>query len=229
MKCQAVDRRVSAYLDGLLPSEERRVVAAHLAQCPSCALQVGQLAQLRTRLRSLPVRTPSAELSTQLRLIASRERVRAVRRTDYATLIQHWLEHASLLAGNLMRPLALPFAGGLVSALVLFSMLVPQFPKHVVISDDVPTVLTTEASLKSALSFGLADDDLVVDVLVDESGRMLDYWVPEGQVWGADPQVRRGVENTLVCTQFTPATMFGQPASGKLRITLRRSHVEVKG
>jgi anti-sigma factor RsiW len=230
MKCQTVDRRVSAYLDGLLSNDERRQVAAHLENCPACALQTQQLAQLRTHLRSLPARTPPAYLTTRLRVLASRERARIAIRASRGALIQHWMEHASLIAHNLMRPLALPFAGGLVSAVMLFSMLVvPQFSGNAVVSDDVPTMLTTEATVKSALSFGLADDDIVVDVLVDESGRMLDYWVPDGQQWAANPQLRRSIEKTLVCTQFTPATMFGQPASGKLRITLRRSHVEVKG
>jgi anti-sigma factor RsiW len=229
MKCQAVDRRVSAYLDGLLSAEERRHIEAHLDGCPACALQTQQLAQLRTRLRALPARTPPPHLTTRLRVLASRERAQVAIRASHGALIRHWLEHTSLIAHNLMRPLALPFAGGLVSALVLFSMLVPQFPGRTVVSDDVPTMLTTEATVKSAMSYGLGDDDIVVDVLVDESGRMLDYWVPDGQGWAGDPQLRQSIEKTLVCTQFTPATMFGQPASGKLRITLRRSHVEVKG
>jgi hypothetical protein len=229
MKCQAVDRRVSAYLDGLLSAEERRHIEAHLDGCPACALQTQQLAQLRTRLRALPARTAPPHLTTRLRVLASRERVRVATRASNGALIRHWFEHTSLIAHNLMRPLALPFAGGLVSALVLFSMLVPQFTGRTVVSDDVPTVLTTEATVKSAMSFGVWDNDIVVDVLVDESGRMLDYWVPDGQRWDGDPQVRRSIEKTLVCMQFTPGTMFGQPASGKLRITLRRSHVEVKG
>ncbi len=230
MKCQAVERRVSSYLDDLLSVEERRSVEAHLESCPACALQTQQLARLRTRLRALPAQTPPPELDFKLRVMASRERARIATRVTYGLMFRHWLEHASLLTGNLMRPLALPFAGGLVSAVVVFSMLVmPQFSARTAVSDDVPTMLTTEASLKSTLSFGLGDDDIVVDVLVDESGRMLDYWVPDGQRWAADSQLRRSIEKTLVCTQFTPATMFGRPASGKLRITLRRSHVEVKG
>ncbi|MBI4877198.1 MAG: zf-HC2 domain-containing protein [Acidobacteria bacterium] len=229
MKCQAVNRRISGYLDGILVAEERRRIEDHLAGCAVCALEAQQLAQLRTRLRALPARIPPDGLNTRLHVLASRERARVQVRADYRALARHWFEHVSLAANNMMRPLALPFAGGLLSALVLFSMLVPQFPKHVAVSDDVPTVLTTEAGLKSALSFGLGDNDIVVDVLVDESGRLLDYWVPDGQRWGADPQLRRSIENTLLCTQFTPATMFGQPASGKLRITLRRSLMEVKG
>jgi anti-sigma factor RsiW len=229
MKCQAVDRQVSAYLDGLLSAAERSRIQAHLEACGPCALQVQQLAQLRTHLRALPAYAPPPHLTTSLRVLASRERARMASRASFALMFRNWFERVSLATGNLARPLALPLAGGLVSAVVLFGMLVPQFPGRTVVSDDVPTMLTTEATVKSALAFGLGDDDIVVDVLVDESGRMLDYWVPAGQHWASDPQLRRSIEKTLVCTQFTPGTMFGQPASGKLRITLRRSHVEVKG
>jgi len=69
----------------------------------------------------------------------------------------------------------------------------------------------------------------MVDVLVDGEGRMLDYSILDGQQWTLDAAARRSIENTLLLTRFTPATMFGQPASGKLRISLRRSHVDVIG
>ncbi len=229
MMCQEVNRRVSAYLDGFLSGEERRRINSHLEGCPECAQRLQQFAKLRIRLRALPSRTPPPHLATQLRVLGSRERARSLAHSSLRAMVGSWMESLSLTAHNMMRPLALPFAGGLLSALMLFGALVPQVWHRTTVNGDVPTILTTEASLKSTLSFGLADNDIVVDVLVDESGRMLDYWVVEGQPWAADPALRRSIENTLVCTQFIPATMFGQPASGKLRITLRRSHVEVKG
>jgi hypothetical protein len=42
-------------------------------------------------------------------------------------------------------------------------------------------------------------------------------------------RARRSLENALLFTQFTPGTMFGQPASARVRITLRRSEIEVRG
>ena len=230
MSCEKVNTFISAYLDEALSGDDRATVAQHLAQCRECGGQIERHRQTRAMLRQLTGAAMPPELAGRLRVVASHERERRLARFDWATRLENLGERLRLFTDNLMRPLALPFAGGLVSAVMLFSMLVvPQFSGNAVVSDDVPTMLTTEATVKSALSFGLADDDIVVDVLVDESGRMLDYWVPDGQQWAADPQLRRSIEKTLVCTQFTPATMFGQPASGKLRITLRRSHVEVKG
>jgi hypothetical protein len=216
-------------MDGQLEEPVRRRIWAHLAQCRNCFEISDQQARIKVSLGMLPARVPPARLQFSLRSLASREIARRRGGVGFAARFGQRAGVLQFRLDGLMRPLALPFAGGLVSALMLFSMLVPQFPRRTVVSDDVPTMLTTEASLKSTLSFGLGDDDIVVDVLVDESGRMLDYWVPDGQRWDADPQLRRSIEKTLVCTQFTPATMFGMPASGKLRITLRRSHVEVKG
>jgi hypothetical protein len=129
--------------------------------------------------------------------------------------------------------MALPVAGGLVSAVFLFSALMPTFAVQSgvvgAIEADVPTVLATEASMQSSLSFGLTDDDIVVDVLIDEQGRLIDYSFPQPQTFAHSAEVRRSVANTLVCTKFTPATLFGQPAAARIRITLRADRVDVRG
>ena len=90
-------------------------------------------------------------------------------------------------------------------------------------------MLITRAALESSISFGLSDDDVVVDVLVDGQGRLLDYSIPVDMTPGITKELRKSIENTLLCTQFTPATMFGLPKAGKLRITLRRNQVDVAG
>ena len=231
MKCEKVLRGVSAYLDGSLPVQERQDIAAHLEGCDGCALHLEQHREIRSAMRALPRPVPPEHLGVALSVAASRERARRQARASLSKLVNAWLERFCMEVNDLMRPLAIPFAGGLVSAVVLFSMLVPKLSPSSAVShdNDVPTMLTTEAALKSTLSFGLSDNDIVVDVLVDEQGRMVDYSIPHGQRWVKDAQTRRSVENTLLCTQFTPATVFGAPAPGKLRITLRRSQVDVKG
>ena len=49
-----------------------------------------------------------------------------------------WAGRVQLVFENLMRPMALPFAGGVLSALVMFAMLVPSlaFPHN--FRNDVP-------------------------------------------------------------------------------------------
>ena len=116
------------------------------------------------------------------------------------------LGRVRLLFDNLMRPLALPFAGGLASALFMFVMLLPDLG---VLRDppDTPTALYTEASVGNLANFGSkTSDDTVVEVQVDEQGRMVDYNVLEGKMTG-------DFGNLLLFATFTPATVFLQPTS----------------
>ena len=71
--------------------------------------------------------------------------------------------------------------------------------------------------------------EVVVDVTVDEAGRMVDYKIVSGFNFLTTAEVRRSLENRLIFTEFTPVTQFGQPISGKLRISFRDSEVDVKG
>ena len=43
------------------------------------------------------------------------------------------------------------------------------------------------------------------------------------------PGIRRNIESSLLFTKFTPATTFGQPMSGKIRLSFRNSSINVKG
>jgi hypothetical protein len=183
----------------------------------------------RNPLQSLPKVSIPRGLTTQLQVLASREALRRRRRVSVRSFSSHIWEETLLLFNNLMRPYAVPCAGGLVSTLVLFSLVAPSFAVNRQIQHDVPISLATEASLASSFSLHLSDHDLVVDVDIDEQGRVAGYSIPRGQAWAKDPVLVRNLENTLLCTKFTPATFFGQPASGKTRITLRRSAVDVQG
>lgn len=43
MSCEGREQLISAYIDGELPSEDRRAVASHIEQCPSCAALAADL------------------------------------------------------------------------------------------------------------------------------------------------------------------------------------------
>ena len=131
---------------------------------------------------------------------------------------------------NLMRPLALPFAGGVFSAVILFSMwVVPSYPVRASSTFDVPLGIQTDASVRRMAPIAAtAEMDVVVDVTIDGLGRMVDYSILSGAV-PSDAALRRSIEGFLLLTSFTPATAFGQPVEGRLRLTLRSSHIDVKG
>ncbi len=217
-------------MDGRTAREELADLREHIDGCPDCALHAHQLRSLKTALQSVPSPREPSRLTTRLRVIASKEAARNRRNSDLRATTGYWRDVVRIWISNLMRPFALPAAGGLASAVLLFSMIAPVFGVHATIGHDVPTILSTKAALKhSSISYGLLENDVVVDVLVDGNGRMIDYSVPRGQVWQYDPDLRRCIENTLLCTQFTPATSFGQPISGRIRITVRGNQVEVRG
>jgi hypothetical protein len=181
-------------------------------------------------LRSLSVKVPPAELRTSLRVIASRERQRRLEHRNFATMWQTWRENAQLFVDNVVMSLALPFAGGVFSTVVLFSMfVVPAYPLLSNSDTDVPTVLNTPVAVKSIAPFSVGDTDVVVDVTVDEQGRMLDYAIVSGASVLANPQMRRRLENALVFSNFTPATTFGRPMISKMRLWFHSSRIDVRG
>src|SRR5512140_3649567 len=170
MNCQNVQNSLSAHLDGTLPAEERQRVLLHLARCSGCTLHSEQMVRVRQALRSLPRHAPPAGLGDKLRVLAARERARRQALRTPVAAMWHVTERFRLWMDNLMRPVALPFAGGLATAIILFGMLVPSFALSVAHGrNDVPTALYTSPTVKDSLSFGV-DDDLILEVSVDERG-----------------------------------------------------------
>jgi len=228
MNCQNVQHSLSAHLDGWLREEEQRHVLLHLAQCRECALVSEQLERVQAALKELPAQTPPPELISVLRVTASRERARRLVRSSPAARLEYISERLRLWVDNLMRPVALPFAGGLISAIVLFSMLVPSILFHRSQANDVPLVaLYREATISESAPFGFNDDDFVVEVMVDPQGRMVDYSITEGPSLIKNPELRRSIENKLLFTSFNPATAFGRPTSSKIFVSFSRSSINV--
>lgn len=215
-------RELSPYIDGRLPEGQRLRLRAHVRECQACSLRLEQLRQVRGTVRVLPKMVPPAELQVALKVIASRERAR---KTD--PVMSPWARFLVHL-NNSMRPLALPFAGGLVSAVMLFSIIAPAYPViNRMTTPDVATVLYTEASLKSVAPFEFTGEDIIVDVTIDETGRVVDFELPQSP--GQSPAMRQAIANSLLFAQFAPATTFGQPTTGRLRLSFRRSHIDVRG
>jgi hypothetical protein len=185
---------------------------------------------VRAALRSLPARVPPQQLRDSVRLMASRERVRNASRRHWSDSIRLWVEHVQFSFENLMRPLALPTAGGLFSAIILFSMLMPGISAvRANFDNDVPISLTTGATVRGVGPLNIGAADIVVELIVDEQGRMLDYQIIEGQQYLSNAVVRRNLESNLLLTEFRPATAFGQKTVSRVRVSLSSSRIDVKG
>jgi hypothetical protein len=199
----------------------------HLAQCPTCAQRAEQAYQLRRSLQALPAANPPAHLNTALRVLASRELARRNSRITAGAMLADWHSSARVWMNNLMRPFALPVAGGLLSTLMLFGFLMPSFIHPARIdSNDVPTALYTEASLRSTGPL-FYTDDVEVELTIDEQGRVVDYTLPPSVM--RNPTLMRTIEGNLLITRFNPATTFGKPISGKVKLSFRKLDIEVKG
>lgn len=189
--------------------------------------------QLRDALRALPrPRTPDG-LTTQLRVLASKERARRRIRNSTGERLRELASRAALVADNLMRPFAVPAMGGVAMSLVIFSLIAAYYPAPAAASSaqwDVPTMLYTEAAFKNMGPILLDTEEVVVDLTINEAGRVLTCDLADGGVPIQHAgRLKREVENALLYAEFTPATSFGQPIPGRVRIAFRRGVIEVKG
>jgi len=226
MECRSAKRKVSAYLDNAMSEQERRELRLHLRVCRVCALESQRLERVRNTMRSLPQRNSPPDLSVRLRVVASKARMDATNRWG-----RKW-ERLELTLKHLMRPLALPAVGGLCSAIFLFSALVPTFVPAFAMGNalgDVPTMLTTQPTVKYMAPIAFGDGDAEVDLTIDDQGRIVDYVIVSAPGQKSE-QLRRTIENNLLFTEFWPATAFGKPIAGTVRISFRSAAgIDVKG
>lgn len=201
--------------------------AAHLEQCPACNAEAIEMRQLRSTLRRMPQRQVPQQLTASLRVMASQERARA---TEAGI---RWQDRVRMAVRNLMRPIAVPAFGGLASAVVIFSALMPSLSQPTPsnnLAEDVPLMLVTEPSVKNFPPIGIVESELVVDVAIDGAGRMVDYTVVRGaNLLKEDASLKSQLENSLLFTEFVPATKFGGPASGSVRLRIKSSQINIRG
>lgn len=231
MECLNTSRFLSRYVDGATSPVERGHIERHLARCRGCSDKAKELRRMREALVTMPRRSPSEMLQMKLRALASLERARIISRVTFAEKFAKWRERASMTLSHLMRPLMLPVAGGFASACLLFGLLVPDFTIEVhPVNNDVPApALYTQASMSYLMPIPISDAEIELDVHVDDLGRMTEYHVVKGQNLLRDGVLRRRLESTLLIQQFVPATTFGQPTHGRVRVRVVRDEVDVRG
>jgi hypothetical protein len=229
MECGSAKRKVSAYLDNAMSERERRELRRHLHACRSCELESRRHQRLRNTLRSLPPRNPPPDLIYRLRVTASKARMEATGETSRWR--RAW-DRFELSMKHLMRPLALPAVGGLCSAVFLFSALVPTFESAFAMNNplgDIPTVLSTQPMVKYLAPVAFGHGDAEVDLTIDGQGHIVNYVIVSAPGQKGE-ELRRTIENNLLFTEFWPATAFGRPIAGTVRISFRSAAgIDVKG
>jgi hypothetical protein len=211
-------------LDSASSELELREISQHLSACRTCTVQSEKYRRLRESLRALPQQIPPPDLALRLRVAASKA-------AAGATAWHSRRDRFQLFLSDLMRPLALPTMGGLCSAILLFAILVPTFKSAFALNKnpwDVPTMLSTEPTVKFMSPVAFFDGDAVVDLQLDGQGHITNYSIVSAPGKTSE-QVRRSIENSLLFTEFWPATTFGRPIAGTIRISFRSSHIDVRG
>lgn len=232
MSCENVQERISLLLDCNLPASEREYVLAHLEACSKCGDRFESMQYMRASLRDMARPRVPATLSTQLRVMASHECARRIARKNLSTRMTHWVTAAHLAFDNMMRPFAVPVTGGVLSAFVMFSLLVPSLsfphnhssePPLAIVSTDVQWgdpdgVIVGTSGNHAVLESGSAliyGNEVSLTLLIDERGRVQDYYLSGGELTDE-------MKSLILLSQFTPATVSGQPTWGLKQVVFSR-------
>jgi hypothetical protein len=224
MSCEKVRPLISSLIDRQLQAgvaaETREEAMAHLAACRPCAAEFEGAQWQRVALRSLAEPAVPARLAANLRVIASHERSRQLTRITWRARLEAMRDRLTLQFENMMKPVALPIAGGLISALLMFGVLIPSVsyarikiiepPSPVFTEPDGQVVGEGEFPRLESARLPSANGKVVVLLIIDDRGRVRDYRVTQGAM---TPEV----QNFILFSIFTPATMFGQPTWGKVQ------------
>jgi hypothetical protein len=225
MSCEKVQKLISPLLDRKVAGRERESLLAHLASCGSCAHRLQVLESLRSELRRMAAPAIPPYLAQKLRVLASDERARQAARATGAGRLEHWTVRLQLFFDNLMRPVALPFAGGLLSALVVFSLIfLPSFRaagplgfdpsiELVTLADGIVVGAPGETPGEILRGPALPCDEAIVELTIDATGNVRDWNMVRGQM-------TQDIKNMIVYSQFTPATYFGRPVQSKVQVAL---------
>jgi hypothetical protein len=234
MSCDNVQERISSFLDRQAADAERENVLAHIDSCPDCNAYLAAQQSARDALRSLSARPVPAALSAKLRVTASHERQRLLTRITITARLREWNSRFQLFLDNLMRPLAFPFAGGLVSSLMIFGLLVPSLTFQHALADQVlftyadgeVVILAPNGNYESSTSdytpriqranLTPPDQANVVDLVIDPNGRVSDWCVSRGEL-------TPDLANIIMFGQFNPATQMGVPIPSRVRAFQIRS------
>jgi len=228
MSCDNVQDLISSFLDGRIPAGERERLSAHIKSCRECGAQLESAQNLRAALRTMNHAPIPAALSANLRVLASHERARTLARVSLSARVKSWRSQAQLAFDNMMRPFALPFAGGFLSALIAFGTLVPTLTFQHAFADQslftYPDGEVVELGSNGYLSQMAGDiprivrgddadippDANVVDLVIDENGHVSDWSLARGQL-------TPDLQSIIMFSQFKPATYLGLPTWGRVK------------
>ena len=218
----AIEARLSDYVDGELSDAEQRQVAAHLADCPACRATVADLEAVVARARSLPAAEPAADLWSGIaaRLEPRAPQAAEVRRSVSLSLPQLLAASVLLAAASgwlatrlVAPPPAVPVTveradGGAPADLA------PAPPDRVVpASLDSAEYDEAVADLKLALDKGRGSLDPATVLILEENLHTISRAVSEARQALADDPANGYLSGYLVDTQRRQLDLLRQTAA----------------
>lgn len=232
MNCREAERRLPGYLDGAISSRDHARLRQHLADCDACRGQLEDYHHLASRLAQVEVVAPPFELAVNIRVQIAKEQPPWVRARRMWFRALHVFE-------DILEPLAVPATGGILTALVVFALLVQNIlvgvPLGGVVANDLPLNIVQPARLESLAPFPVSDVAaadghpssglLLVEATLNAQGQVVSFKVLSGN---SDPAVNRQLDQVLMFSRFRPRFSFGRPTDGG-RVMLSFSEVRVRG
>jgi len=213
-ECMSVRAEFSAYLDGAVSGVKMAAISQHLGGCEDCAKEFSVWRQVQRSLGELGPKTAPARLQARFRDAIAAERERGAHLPFF--------QRALLIWKSSLAPKALRLSGGFAATMVLVGGLVWAFgaPITVQANDDAMAHLVAPQYMYSQVPpepiSTQRDVPIVVDAMVDSDGRVYRYTILEGP---KDSEMNVRVENNLLSSIFTPATVFGVPVRGHVVMT----------
>jgi hypothetical protein len=233
MSCENVQEFISSLLDREVPAGAEGNVLVHIQSCRECSARYESMQRVKVVMHGMNYAPMPAGLTDKLRVLASHERARRIAHANLAARFREWRSSVQLAFDNMMRPFAVPAAGGLISALLLFTILVPSLSfAHNSFGDELPAALFTYPDGKIVGAIGyipkieyanspISDQDVVLELTIDERGHVADYSVQNGEL-------TPDMESMILFSTFTPATAFGQPTWSKVSVYFHTDSYRVK-
>lgn len=216
MTCRAARRNIGKYVDGELGFFTHRLLRRHLAQCADCFEICEQREVLPQFVPEWPPIPVPAALRTRILLAASRAGGRSA-----------WPSW-KLGLDNLLRPLMVPAVGGVLSALILFGVLMSDLTfVRGNAADDIPLLYLTKAWISDPTMTDVPDfsvqEDITVEVLINKDGRVYSIRMLKLPLRPPEMNARlvSHIASVLLTTKFHPAMNFGRPVLGRVLVRFR--------
>jgi len=231
MSCEKVREQISLMLDRRLNSAEWVESQLHIDSCSDCDHFYASSRITKASMRGMArTATVPVNLTARLRSIASTERIRAMADASRAAQPRDWAGSLRLYFNNMMRPFAVPVTGGLFTALLMFSLLMPNlvirrsggFVESPLadLTDPEGTLVGASARELVWLQPGAATisgNETSLVLLIDAHGKVQDFYLSGGELTDE-------MKTVILLSRFTPATMYGQPTWGLKQVVFQPRH-----